>query len=59
MKKIDIKDLAIDVLIPVASGTIIGIVLKDYTSSIEKFNRNIIQHKDAFVKCVMNLCALY
>ena len=42
MKKIDIKDLAIDVLIPVASGTIIGIVFKDYTSSIEQFERNII-----------------
>lgn len=42
MKHIEIKDLVIDILVPVASGTIVGIVFKDYTSSIESFERSII-----------------
>lgn len=42
MKHIEIKDLVIDILVPVACGTIVGIVFKDYTSSIESFERSII-----------------
>lgn len=42
MKHVEIKDLVIDILVPVASGTIVGIVFKDYTSSIETFERNIV-----------------
>ena len=42
MKRIEIKDLVINILIPVASGTLIGLIFKDYTSSIEEFNRSIV-----------------
>ena len=42
MKRIEIKDLVIDILIPLASGSIIGIIFKDYTSYIETLNRTII-----------------
>ena len=42
MKRIEIKDLVIDILIPVSLGTVVGLVFKDYTSSIEEFNRSII-----------------
>lgn len=42
MKHIEIKELAIDILIPVASGTLVGLIFKDYTSSIEEFNRSIV-----------------
>ena len=42
MKRIEIKDLVIDILIPVASGTLVGLIFKDYTSSIEEFNRSIV-----------------
>lgn len=42
MKRIEIKDLVINILIPVASGTLVGLIFKDYTSSIEEFNRSII-----------------
>jgi tryptophan-rich sensory protein len=42
MEKIELKELVTDILVPVASGTVIGIMFKDYTSSIEEFNRNIV-----------------
>ena len=42
MKRIEIKDLVINILIPVASGTLVGLIFKDYTSSIEEFNRSIV-----------------
>ena len=42
MKRIEIKDLVIDILIPVSLGTVVGLVFRDYTSSIEEFNRSII-----------------
>ena len=42
MKRIEIKDLVINILIPVASGTLVGLIFKDYTSSIEEFDRSIV-----------------
>ena len=42
MKRIEIKDLVIDILIPVSLGTVVGLVFRDYTSSIEEFSRSII-----------------
>jgi len=42
MKKIDISDLVIDILIPLGTGTIIGLLFQNYTSSIEEFNRTIV-----------------